>query len=291
MSENTKHAYLIIAHNNFTQLQLLLNLLDDERNDIYLHVDKKAASFSPSDVKVSKSQLVFVDRINVIWGGHSQIQCEMNLLQAAGTKHYRYYHLLSGVDLPLKTQDDIHRFFEENAGKEFLSFDQQANESRDFLMRTQYFHFFQNFVGRGQGKFYDFLRYLEDKSIRIQRKCHFVRSEIVPLFKGPNWFSITDDLVQFVLENHKLVKKQFYFSLCGDEVFLQSIAMASPYRDNIAFTAMRAVDWTRGNPYTYRQEDVPALLASHLLFGRKFDINVDPSAVDMIIRHLQPTHS
>ena len=36
-----KHAFLIIAHNKFNQLQLLLNLLDDERNDIYVHIDKK----------------------------------------------------------------------------------------------------------------------------------------------------------------------------------------------------------------------------------------------------------
>lgn len=29
-----RHAYLIMAHNNFSQLKILLSLLDDERNDI-----------------------------------------------------------------------------------------------------------------------------------------------------------------------------------------------------------------------------------------------------------------
>ena len=33
---NKKHAYLIIAHNNWKQLSLLLSVLDDERNDIYI---------------------------------------------------------------------------------------------------------------------------------------------------------------------------------------------------------------------------------------------------------------
>ena len=37
-----KHAYCILAHNNWSQLQLLLNNLDDDRNDIYLHVDLKS---------------------------------------------------------------------------------------------------------------------------------------------------------------------------------------------------------------------------------------------------------
>lgn len=37
-----KHAYLIIANRNPGQLQTLLTLLDDSRNDIYLLVDRKA---------------------------------------------------------------------------------------------------------------------------------------------------------------------------------------------------------------------------------------------------------
>ena len=31
-----KHAFLIIAHNEYPILEVLLSMLDDERNDIYL---------------------------------------------------------------------------------------------------------------------------------------------------------------------------------------------------------------------------------------------------------------
>ena len=37
-----KHAYLIIAHGELPVLETLLSMLDDERNDVYLHVDKRA---------------------------------------------------------------------------------------------------------------------------------------------------------------------------------------------------------------------------------------------------------
>ena len=40
-----KHAYLIIAHNNFEQLKNLIHALDDTRNDIYVHIDKKASVY------------------------------------------------------------------------------------------------------------------------------------------------------------------------------------------------------------------------------------------------------
>ena len=34
------HAYLVAAHHQMQLLQILLHLIDDERNEIYLHVDK-----------------------------------------------------------------------------------------------------------------------------------------------------------------------------------------------------------------------------------------------------------
>lgn len=40
-----KHAYLIIAHNDFEILENLIILLDDMRNDIYIHIDVKVKKF------------------------------------------------------------------------------------------------------------------------------------------------------------------------------------------------------------------------------------------------------
>ena len=37
-----KHAYLIMCHNNLEVLKTLVSLLDDSRNDIYIHIDRKS---------------------------------------------------------------------------------------------------------------------------------------------------------------------------------------------------------------------------------------------------------
>lgn len=37
-----KHAFLILAHNNWRQLNNLVKFLDNEDNDIYIHTDKKS---------------------------------------------------------------------------------------------------------------------------------------------------------------------------------------------------------------------------------------------------------
>lgn len=47
-----KHAFLIIAHNEYPVLEVLLSMLDDERNDIYLHIDKRATELFQQIKKV-----------------------------------------------------------------------------------------------------------------------------------------------------------------------------------------------------------------------------------------------
>lgn len=53
---------------------------------------------------VEKYEGVIIDKpINVKWGNYSQIKCEMLLFKEAFEcpVNFDYYHLLSGVDLPL----------------------------------------------------------------------------------------------------------------------------------------------------------------------------------------------
>ena len=64
MTDSTlrRHAYLILAHKNFGQLRKLLALLDDLRNDIFVHVDRKAAfDQSAWDDACRYSGLVFIE--------------------------------------------------------------------------------------------------------------------------------------------------------------------------------------------------------------------------------------
>ena len=287
IEQNKKHAYLIMAHNKFDQLALLIGLLDDERNDIYLHIDKKAKGFDKKAFKTNHSNLIFVKRMSVTWGGHSQIKCEMRLFESAGKKHYAYYHLLSGIDMPIKTQDEIHEFFVRHAGKNFINLDEKALTNREFTRRVEWYHLFQNVVGRSYNFFKCRLRGLQERLISCQMKLGIKRKEIIPLYKGANWISVTDEMIRYVISQKKLIKKQFYYSHCADEVFLQSVAMASPYRDTVTGYCLREIDWERGGPYTFREEDVPALLSSENLFARKFDMDIDPEAVRLIAEHIK----
>src|SRR5665647_2704495 len=120
----TKHSYLILAHNNYYILERLIKLLDDDRNDIFIHVDKKVVGFDEGYFlkQVKKSALFFIQpRVDVKWGHITFVEAEFLLFRRAYEHgQYSYYHLISGVDLPIKSQDYIHSFFDQNNGKEFL---------------------------------------------------------------------------------------------------------------------------------------------------------------------------
>lgn len=282
---SNKHAYLIMAHNNFRILEKLLVLLDDERNDIYLHVDKTAGEF-PKDVlknSVKKASLIFVPRILVNWGGYSQIQAELLLLKESTKCHHAYYHLISGVDLPIKTQMEIHEFFDKNQGKEFFEIDHNitANEIHD---RVRYYRPLQNKIGRNTGSKIVIYKKLERLILKIQRVLHVDRTKKVakPFYKGANWFSITHELAEYVVSKEKDIRKTYRNTICADEVFLQTLAKNSEYATNIVEDYLRLIDWDRGVPYTFTLEDFDMILSSDCLFARKFDEAVDMEIVNKI---------
>lgn len=89
-----KHAYLIIAHNEFKILEKLVHLLDDSRNDIYLHIDRKVKLIP--NIKCQHAGLYVLnekERLDVRWGSISQIKVELQLFIIASKNHsYGYYH-------------------------------------------------------------------------------------------------------------------------------------------------------------------------------------------------------
>lgn len=292
-----RHAYLILAHKNFGQLRRMIGLLDHPDNDIYVHVDAKAKDFNPDDFKnaVGHSRLVFLpDRINVNWGGVSIMRSEIALLKAATSNgHYDYYHLLSGMDLPIKPQEEMHRFFEENKGKEFINL---WEFKKSTLSRFRYFTIFPE----GEGKFRT--RIINHIFKGLQMAVGFRINRDVDFRFGSQWFSITDDLARYVVEKEPWLEKVFRRTSTCDEIFLPTLVHNSPFRTRlyhpvpvknqkeVNMSNMRFIDWTRGesirHPWTFRAEDLELLESVPHFWARKFDENVDNDIIDMIEKKL-----
>ena len=282
-----KHAYLIIAHNNFYILDKLLRLLDDERNDIYIHIDKKVKEFNFEYFKniCIKSNIKFIKRMKVYWGGYSQVQCELNLLEEASKNNYEYYHLISGVDLPIKTQSYIHDYFNKNKGIEFIRF----MESGWDYNRVSKVHLINDYC-KTNNKFLELTYVISNKMAnKFINKDNYDRSKKFDyeFKKGDNWFSITHECAKYILSNQNLIRKMFKYSVCPDEHFIHTLIYNSKFKDKISYnTCLREIDWNRGLPYVYKSEDYNVLMKSENLFARKFDSNQDKDIIDMIYRNI-----
>ena len=288
-----KHAYLIMAHNEFTILEKLLKLLDNENNDIYLHIDKKVKNFDFNYFKklIKKSNLIFTKRLDVRWGSYKQIACEYLLFRTASQKKYAYYHLLSGTDMPLTNQKTVHDFFDKNKGKEFVCFDNHQNISESAIERVKYYHLFVNLARSKNKLLCKFFQVFHFHSIKFQKKLKINRLKKVnyTFRKGANWVSVTDEFVKYLLSKEKEVKKIFKYSYCADELFVQTILYNSKFYKNVYsiknddyLGIKRYIDWKRGEPYTFTIDDYDLLINSDCFWARKFSSKKDKEIINKI---------
>lgn len=286
-----KHAYLIMAHNQEELLKSLIQCLDYKDNDIYIHLDRKWKNVNVDELYavIRESNLVVLkDRIDVKWGTFSQIECELLLLKEATQKRYQYYHLMSGVDLPLKTQEEIHAFFDRKSGTEFVHFDAHKVDKKTYKRVSKY-----NFIISKKRNFKS--RILYHVLMVLQVGVDRAKKYGVEFHKGANWFSITDGLARYVVENSDWVQKVFRYARCGDEMFLQTLVMNSEFKNSLVGnnfcdnyeTIQYCIDWDRGSPYVFTRNDFDWLVASNMCFARKFDWNIDKGVIRRIIEHVQ----
>jgi Core-2/I-Branching enzyme. len=220
-------------------------------------VDKKT---NIADFDEYKNDMFFIkQRVDVRWGGYSQIECMLVLLNEARKGEYDYICLLSGDDLPLKNSNEIKEIFEKNSEKEFIGIEKRFDRIEQQLK--------------------DRLRYKQNKYYKM----------LPPLYKGPNWFCITKKLTDYIfeyLENNEWYKEAFKDSLCGDEEFFQTIVMNSEYKDKIYNyeiecddnrMALRYIDWGNGlaHPRVLTESDLRYIKNTNCIFGRKFSENID----------------
>lgn len=245
-----KHAYLLIVHNEFEVLKKLVKAIDDVRNDIYIHFDAKVCKI-PELKCLHANIFIISQRIDVRWADYSMVQAELALIDTAVKNGpYCYYHLLSGVDFPLKSQDAIHHFFEKNNGKEFI--DYCTNDvSAELKRKMGYWHLFpEDFKNNSLLRFVK--RPFRALFLRLQILCNLQRNQGIEFKKGSQWCSITHRFALFLLSNQTKLNKTFTHTFCPDEVAIQTLCWNSPFRKQLYNPPlslpkhMRMIDWNRG---------------------------------------------
>lgn len=275
-----RHAYCIIAHNEIEILKVLVSLIDDPRNDIFVFVDKHVMVTPFKAISLKYSKCFFMEnRHKIYWGGISLTNAEIKILEFAYQKgKYSYYHLISGVDLPIKSQDYIHNLFDvQNDKMEYIGISGGKSKELFLIPRTSYYYPFQKYINPEKSrKFGRVIAHMQQKMLKFQHKFHVKRSYSMDLKMGPNWFSVTSDFVDYILSHKKILLKEFGNVCISDEIAIHTLFWNSPFRNKIYdlnhdyHSCLRKIDFNRGNPYEWKIDDMEELMNSDCIFARKF---------------------
>ena len=299
----SRHAFLIIAHNELQVLEALLHQLDSPGFDVFLHIDAKSLEMYQRFSSYRPHQGGFhllSQRVDLRWGDISQVDTEMLLLRTAAQHGpYAYYHILSGVDLLLKTPTQLRQAFAAHPHTEYVGYWHTPEHLRDLRRKTS--------------RVYLFTRHMKDKGTFIHACTSFTRNVVlavqkitgytrptprgITFCKGSNWASITEECCQYLLQQEPHLHPRLRHMLCPDEIFLQTLVWNSPFRANIfclsaedtETSTLRKIDWHRGSPYVWTEGDVDELLSSQAVFARKFS-STPISVVNAIMRHTESTN-
>lgn len=277
-------------------LHVMVAMLDHPLNDIYIHIDKKADINPFLSISAKHSKVYFLpERISVEWGGTSQIDAELLIFEyALSHGEYSYFHMMSGQDLPIKSQDYIHEFMDnQHPHCEFVTVNQE-NESykKDLEYKTRYYHFFVKSLNGTNHSFSHYWHYyLHALTVKAQQLLGVRRTYPVKLKKSLHFVSVSHDFVMYLLSQKDFIKKTFARTLCGDEIFLQSVLWDSPFRDKLykrddnGPESMRKVLWINRVPHIWTKDDFPQLISFPELFAVKATSR-DPELLLMMAEHI-----
>jgi hypothetical protein len=281
---NMKIAFLILAHKNPKQLQMLLDVLKHPAFHFYIHIDKKTNA-EPFEYLREYENVFFISkRAKIFWAAFGTIQATLNGFKEIPLDKYNYINVISAQDFPLKSATYIYEYLEKNNGTEFITC-QSIEDEWPVAPRVKKYHLI-NWRIPGKYRLGNFLTFiLPERKFPLDYK----------IVGRANWFTLTTKAVKYSLDflnrNPAVIR---YFKYCwgADEFIFSTILYNSSFKNKIADNLIY-VDWSSGkaHPKILTADDYDALTSSTKLFARKFDMETDSVILNMLKNFIETNNA
>lgn len=264
-----KQVFLIHAHKDLDQLNALVAQLCDPDFAIYVHLDRK---WRLDTAQVHPAARQVEPRVDVCWGGFSQVQAMLGSLRRvlADQPEFDKLTFLSAQDFPVLPNFGLKREFARLAGRELLEAAPVRPGGWQVAFRYQYFYH------EGGGRTARLACALLNRALRLAGRTRRLPGG-VEAWGGSAWWSLSRPCIAHMLAE---VRRQgallrfFRSVLCPDEMFFHTLVMNSPFRERVIDRNFRYVQWPQGgarNPKVLTDSDLAPVLASGAHFCRKLD--------------------
>ncbi len=309
--------YHILCHGNFKQVAQLIESLYHEDDFFLIDIDDgKRPDTAEIEHFASRSNVHIHRDSNIGWGAggtlRKTIKGALALLELDA--RWEYYVVLSGQDLPLKSNEHIKRSLREGSkertnyiracGTEVIDLASLPinNKGRKCMM----------WGDRGHTKIFAkpgaidpqtsmYARTLVEVS-EIGEKGEVYVGTVDPLLHrrrtgffaqypfhaGANWFNLHREFIEymandpFAYELYDVLRTTFI----PDESYFQTYIMNSPFRDTVSPHYGRLIlrPPPTGKVKVFDMGDWPVIESAPELYGRKFDAQTDQQIIDLVLK-------
>lgn len=211
MECNLETAVLIQTHNNAKYICTLA--LKNPKVRFYVHVDKKKPLVFEEIKKNNIVNINLIDeRVNVYWGGSTQLTATLKLMnEAIKNNKNKFFHLISGECLPLKSFEEIEKEWKQNPKLNYI--ESNKNSEYDWRLKTIYPHANTDYLRTLLGKV---LTKILKLSSNILKLTNIDKNNY---YFGSQWFSITRSTIEKIIfiSNSSNFFLDFKYTTCADE--------------------------------------------------------------------------
>ena len=269
-----KICFLILAHSNPEQLSVLLEDIDNDNADIYIHIDKK--SDISSFIHLENKNITFIDeRVEIYWGEFSIVEATINLLKVATKKKHDYYSLLSGSDILVQSPSKLIKYLELNRGNEFINIiPMPSTKLNKPLSRIEYYTFTQSNIKKilKSSRVSKTITKIANKLFKNKIKRNYKKKIAIETFyAGSQWWTLSSNAVTLILnycaENPNFIR-YFRNVRIPDEVFFQTI-LGNSHLSKTLIPSLTYTIWKGGksaHPKELEQKDINNLKKNNYIF-------------------------
>lgn len=281
--------YVVLAHKLPAQVGRFAARVAPSR--VFLHVDARA----PGPVWEEFGRTVaghenvsLLERVPSPWASWGSVRAQLAGLRAAVESGCSHAVLASGQDYLLRPADEVDAYV-------------SASPSASWLTCARVPVAWIGDRDGGMARFTSWHLPVRGRRVRLPLRRR-LPSGLVPHYGHANSI-VSTALAAWVLEEmHARPELERFFrrTWTPDELFLPTMAMASPYADQVVNCDVYYTDWSAGgaHPRTFLTSDVGALVAAGhgrtqgmpggmtKLLARKFDMSVDSTVLDALDEQL-----
>jgi len=290
--------YLLLAHKKPEQLKELITLLQDERSFFFVHIDKSVDITLFSSLKhIDRCEFV-TERTQGRWGGFGIVQGTLNGLQCITEfmqKNYAEaaYHciILSGEDIPLKSNRYIHDYLERYKTYSFIHHWKLPYKDwwNGGLFRFESIYAFDFNTQKGAHKLLN--KAIKTLGLHFLLPVNRIKKTYpnLELYGSSQWMILSKQLATSIVKasrTHLKFKKLFNYVLLPDELYIitlvhnflkpECLLIKNIPSHLIIFSGNDA------NPHYLTKEDILTNSKDSTLFARKFDTQINGDAMTFI---------